>query len=196
MNTKNILLGVVALALGGVAFGQQVSYDSAGLLGKRRVDLGFSYVDLNKSAIDAYGTGAFVNVPVCKNADVTVGYAYNWAEAHSEVDVHAVSTDLTTYFKQGNYKPYATLSLGYVWPDSDDRFVWAARAGVEVALDSKAAVSFSAGYDDDFRNENEGAWDAAVGISYWVNRSTALVAEVSLLEGGSVGYTIGCSVRF
>ena len=197
MNTKNILLGVVALALGGVAFGQQVvSSDSAGLIGKRRVDLGFTYVDLNKSSTDAFGTGVYANIPVCKNADIGVGYAYNWAEAHSDVDMHTLSTDVTTYFKQGAAKPFASLSLGYIWPDRADRFVWGARAGVEVALDQKAAVSASVGYDDDFKSGDNGSWDGAVGLSYWVNATTALTAKISWIEYGDMSYTVGCSIKF
>lgn len=196
MNTKSILVAVAAIAFGGIAFGQQVSNDS-GLLGKRHFDLGFAYVDTNHSNTDAYSTGAFVNVPVSANIDVGAGYGYSWAEGNSANDVHSLGTSVTFFTKEGAYmKPFVSLGLDYVWPDNNDHFTWAADAGVEFAINSKLAVSVSGGFSDDFRGDIDGNWSGDLSANYWLTKSVAAVAAVSWIEGGHVGYTLGCSFRY
>src|SRR4051812_5553725 len=106
--TKNLIsvvsLGLATLIAGVTAHAQvnTAAPESSGLLGKRYVELGFGYADVNHTSFDVYGTGVNVNLPVASNVDVSVEYAYDWVK-HSSVDSNLLDAAVTTYFASGSF---------------------------------------------------------------------------------------------
>jgi hypothetical protein len=198
------LIAVIAAStISAVAFAQDTTVSTettatAGLLGSRYVAAGFGWTDINHSRIDAMSTGLTLNVPVTANVDVSLGYAYSWAEGAIDLG-HAAGATVTGYLVRGQYKPFASASLGYDWsPNSIDKDhgIWGADAGVEYALSDKFAVTASTGYTDDFGQHRDSQWDATVGASYNFTAKFVGTASVSYIEGGSFGYNAGIAYRF
>ena len=195
------LVAVLAASLLSVAaFAQSATVDteasSAGLLGKRYVEAGFSWTDINHSSVEAMGTGLDVNVPVNANFDVSLGYGYAWLEG-SEGLGHSANAAVTGYITRDENKPFARLNVGYDWAkyDSDHGF-WGAQVGIERAVNTKVSSTFSVGYGDDFGQHRVGAWDVALGGPYDITTKIVLSAEVAYIEGGSIGYSAGVAYRF
>lgn len=207
MNTIKTLVGVVvALAASVVAQAQTAPanpavVENSGLVGQRLVSLGLGYKDINNSRADSRLADLAVNLPVTSYLDVSVAYGYEWLEANSNVDSHVATVAATGYLTKGAFKPFATLGLGYVWPDSpvgrnNDRALYLARAGVEYQVCSKAAIALSGGVTDDFKNNDHASFDGAVTVNYWVTKQVAAIAKVSAIEGGNWSYSIGAGYKF
>jgi len=195
------LVAVLAASLLSVAaFAQNATVGTetaaAGLLGKRYVETGFSWTDINRSSVEAMSTGLDINVPVSANFDVSIGYGYSWLEG-AECLGHTANAAVTGYITRGDSKPFARLNVGYDWAkyDSDHGF-WGARVGIERAVNAKVSSTFSVGYGDDFGQHRVGAWDVAIGATYDLTSKIVLSAEVAYIECGSIGYSAGVAYRF
>ncbi|HLP02485.1 MAG TPA: hypothetical protein VK163_10720 [Opitutaceae bacterium] len=191
-------IGVAAFAQSSVSTETTAPVATAGLLGSRYIAAGFGWTDINHSGVDAMSTGLTLNVPVTANVDVSLGYAYSWAEGAIDLG-HAAGATVTGYVVRGNLKPFASASLGYDWsPNSIDKDhgIWGADAGVEYALSDSFAVNASTGYTDDFGQHRDSQWDATVGASYNFTSKLVGTASVSYIEGGSFGYAAGIAFRF
>jgi len=197
MNSIKILGVIAALAAGTSAFAQQAApATSAGLLGQRYASAEFGVININHFALDQFGAGVGVNLPLTANLDLGLGYAHTWVESFSDIDSDILSADLTSYFSQGAIKPFGTIALGYDWNDFDDGAIWAVRAGFEYDVNPSFSTAISVGYSDDFESGDASQWDVDVRAHYWVTRSVAAIATVSLIEHGNVGYSLGVAVRF
>ena len=173
---------------------------TAGLLGKRYVAAGFGWTDINNSSVEMMTTGLTVNVPVHTNFDVALNYGYYWLEGNVGL-AHELSADVTGYITRGQDKYFATATLGYDYFDNDrnlggDHGIWAATAGVERALNDKLALIVSGTYADDFGQHRDSEWKATLGANYNFTSSLVGTAEVSYIEGGSLGYVAGLAYRF
>ncbi len=191
---------IAASVLSVAAFAQTTAVDtetsSAGLIGKRYVDTGFSWVDINNSSVEGMDAGLAVNVPVNANFDVSLGYSYAWLEGAEELG-HTVNAAVTGYITRGENKPFARLNVGYDWAKFDsDHGIWGAAVGIERAVNSKLSSTLSVGYGDDFGQHRQGAWNVALGATYNVTSKIVVSAEVAYIELGSLGYTAGVAYRF
>lgn len=197
------LVALVAASLLSVAaFAQSATVEpqtaSAGLIGKRYIGTGFGWTDINHSSVEGLGAGIDVNVPVNANFDLTASYAYSWVEGVIGVG-HTASVAATGYITRGDDKYFAALSTGYAWIENlfdKDHMVWGAEVGIERAVNEKVSSTFSVGYDDDFGQHRDSAWDVTVGATYNFSAKLVGTAEVSLIEGGSIGYLAGVAYRF
>lgn len=191
------LLSVAALAQSTTAETETVT---AGLLGNRYVAAGFGWTDINHSTVEAMDAGLTVNVPVLANVDLSLGYSYGWLEGDIGL-AHELNTAVTGYITRGQDKYFASAVLGYDWIDNDrniggDHAVWGAEAGVERAVNDKVSVTLSAGYADDFGQHRDSLWNGTIGATYNFTAKVVGAASVSLIEGGSIGYTAGVAYRF
>jgi hypothetical protein len=199
MKSLPLIGAIAALAAGASSFAQSApatTASSAGLLGQRYASVAFSAVDLNRLPFDQFGTTAGVNLPLTSSLDLGVSYTHSWIESFSDVDSDVLAADLTTYFSSGAIKPFGTFALAYDWNNFDDGMLWGVRAGFEYDVSSRLSTSISAGYVDDFDDGDNSQWDGAVRANYWVTRSVAAVATVSLIEQGNVAYSLGATIRF
>lgn len=189
---------LAASLLSVAAFAQDAAPASAGLLGQRYVDTGFSWVDINHSSVEGMSYGLSVNLPVNSNFDVAAYYGYSWTEGAFEIG-HSAGVAVTAYTAYNDYKPFATLSTGYNWMNNDldgDHGVWGVEVGVERTITAKIAATVSVGYDDDFGQHRDGAWDVTLGGTYNITDKLVAEADIALIEGGSIGYGLGVAYRF
>ncbi|MDX2185340.1 MAG: hypothetical protein SFV32_00265 [Opitutaceae bacterium] len=198
--TKKMILGLAILA-GTVSYAQQpqqqpVAEQTYGLLGQRYVQVGFAAVDVNHSSIDTYGAGVAINTPVAPNIDVSLAYAYQWVESDSDTNGQALDLGVTYYLTEGQFKPFGTVTLGYVWPDLGDELTWGAVAGFEYVASKQLSVQVAGAYEDNFKKHNDGDFSAIVSANYWVNEQFAVTPAVSLIERGHVGYALAATFRF
>jgi hypothetical protein len=203
MNHTKKLIGIVAVSFASLIAGltsraQEAATTpaSSGLLGKRYVEAGFSFIDVNHTGTDVYGTGVNANLPITSNIDLGVSYDYGWVEGHSSFDSHLLDVAATTYFAQGAFKPFGSVSLGYNWVDGYNRSVWGVAGGVEFEVNSKVSVTGSVGYDDDFKKGDNSSWNGAVSGHYWLTKDIAASATIALIEGGDVGYGVSVLWKF
>jgi hypothetical protein len=200
---KNLVSTLAALAAGTTLFAQTEPTvpvtDDAGVLGHRYVEAGFGFIDVNKSSVDAFGTGLTVNLPVAPSIDVSMDYLYSWAEGHrSEFDAHDLSVSGTYWIQaEQNLKTFARVSLGYNWNDYDDSATWGAEFGAQYTIRPNIAVTISGGYDDDFDKGNDsGSFNGTVTGHYWFTKQVAAFASASWIEGGNFGFAGGVTVKF
>lgn len=201
---KNIIAALFALAAAAGLHAQQTqapaatTTESAGLLGKRWVTTEFNYYAINHSHKDVYGLGTTFNSPVTTGLDAHASYEYTWTAGTPRNHLTQADVGFTAYLDRGVFRPFVTGNLGYIWPQSDDRFVWDGAVGVEYALCSKAFATAAIGYSDDFRRNNgdEGSFAGRLGLGYWVTRDIAVTASVTQEEQGSRGFTVGAAWRF
>lgn len=195
---------LTASILSVAAFAQSATVETesatAGLLGKRFVGVGFGWLDVNHSSVEAMSTGLEFNLPVHTNIDLGLGYGYTWLEGAEEIG-HTLGASVTGYFTRAENKPYARLSIGQFWGNDDwyydaDYAIWGAEVGVERAVTDKLSLTFSVSYNDDFENGDNGSWSTALGGTYNLTDALVATADVSWLEYGSVGYTAGLAFRF
>jgi len=202
------LAGVCAAILAGsTVFAQQApapaveTTASSGLLGQRYVEAGFGVTDVNHFGLDLYSAGVGVNLPVASSFDVGFAYAYSWLESFSDVDAHTIAASVTEFVDVGavsGLKAFGTATLGYQWFDNDDEETfWGVDLGVEYSLNSKVSASASIGYVDNFHGpSDDGSWDGTVRANYWLTDSVVANVAVSLVEGGTVVYGAGASLKF
>jgi hypothetical protein len=174
---------------------------SAGLLGFRYAEANVGIVDLNHTDVSLYGIGGTVNLPVAPNFDVSLDYAYSWTNHNTSFHANAISATGIYYVETAaGVKAFGGLSLGYDWSrwygSNDDRATWGAVAGLEYQVTQQFVLTVSAGYDDDFKSGDNSSFDGTVAGHYWITKQIALSAEVSLIEGGNVGYAVGATFRF
>jgi opacity protein-like surface antigen len=200
---KKILIAVAVFAAASAVHAQQspaaAQQESAGLLGKRTANLGFSYTDVKRSSVDAYGAATMINLPVSEGLDISASYDYGWVESQGSSHAHGLGLSATSYTTWGAVKPYIMGGLGYVWPHKlieDNRLVYATSAGLEVNACSKAALDFSVGYQADFKQGDNSTFSATVGTNIWLTKEVAALASVSLLSRGHMQYSIGVAYRF
>lgn len=188
---------LAALATATLSFAQAEA-PNAGLLGKRYVETGFSYLDFNHSSTEVYGLDVSANFPVLANVDVGVGYVYDWEGGNSDINGHAIAAAATGYQAFGSLNGFATVGLGYDWNDqiSEETF-WFADVGIEHSLSSTVSLLASAGYSDDFDGpSNDGLWDGTLRGNYWVTEAISTNVSVSLIEGGHIGSRVGVVFTF
>ncbi len=195
---------LTASLLSVAAFAQSATVETesatAGLLGKRYVGAGFGWTDINRSSVEAMGTGLELNLPVHPNFDIGVNYGYSWLEGAEEIG-HTLGASVTGYLTRAENKPYARLSLGQFWGNDDwyndsDFGIWSAEVGVERAVTDKLSLTFGVSYADNFEKGDNGSWSTALGGTYNLTDSLVATAEVAWIEYGSVGYTAGLAFRF
>lgn len=197
-----LVAAIAASLIAGSAFAQnavETETVTAGLLGKRYVDTGLGWVDINHSSVEGMSFGLDVNVPVNTNFDVSLGYGYSWLEGAVEIG-HRADVAVTGYITRGENKPFATLSTGYTWGNAGngvgDYGVWGVEVGVERAVTEKLSSTLSAGYSDDYGQHRDSLWNVTLGGTYNITASVVAQAAVSYLERGSVGYVLGVAYRF
>lgn len=201
--TKNLIsvasAGLVVLLSGVTTRAQEnvtTANESSSLLGKRYVEAGFAFVDVNHTHTDAYGSGLDVNVPVTANIDVNLAYTYSWVEGNSNLHGNLVDAAVTTYFASGNLKPFGSLSLGYDWVRNFDRSVWGVEGGLEYDLNPTWSFTGSVAYDDDFKKGDNSSWTGTGAAHYWVTKDVAITGSIGWIEGGDVAYAISALWKF
>jgi hypothetical protein len=197
------LVAVIAASLLAVgAFAQSATVESqsasAGLIGKRYVDAGFGWIDIRHGSEDLFGAGLSVNVPVHANFDVSLDYSHSYITNWTNLSDY-LGTSITGYVPRGDSKYFARVALGYSWAQSwasSDHAVWGTDVGIERAVNDKVSATFSVGYDDDFGQHRDGLWDVSVGGTYAFTSKIVGTAEISYIEYGDVGYSLGMAYRF
>ena len=204
---KKLISALVAVVAVSAAVAQQIpapTQEGPGLIGKSVAALGFSYTDVRHTSNDAYAATISVNAPATSNLDISTSYTYDWQEAHASNDIHTLRTSAVLYYVQGNIKPFAKVTIGYMKPDYADnsafgsRLIWGGDVGFETALCSKAALTVSGGYEDDFKSHTDKmvGFKGNVGTNYWLTKDLVATAGISLLERGHVSFGLGLGMRF
>lgn len=195
--TKKIILGL-ALVAGSVSYAQNAAATEEvyGLLGQRYAQAGFAAFDINHSSANVYAAGLVVNSPVTKNIDVSLAYTNAWVEGQSEVNGHALDLGATYFLTEGQFKPFGTVTLGYVWPDLGDELTWSGDAGVEYVFNKNFSAQLFGSYEDNFKKHNEGEFSGTVSANYWVNEKFGAGLATTLLEQGDLRYTATVAFKF
>lgn len=174
-----------------------VEPSSPGLIGKRYVAAGFAYTDVKHSTTDAYTVATAVNVPTTSFLDLTASYGHGWVEGNGKNNVESLDLGATAYCQIANVKPFASASLGYIWPKYiSSRFTYGFDAGAEIAVFEKTSVTVSGGYQDTFKKGNVGTWDGTVAVNYWATKDIVLGVTFSLIEKGDTLYGATVGYRF
>lgn len=200
MKTSSLCAALVAaLSLGSLASAQSTAPGrGASLLGARTAELGFGYVDVNASSVDAFAGNLSLNLPVATGVDLTASYTHSWVEGHGNLNAELLDVGVVGYRDLGAVTAFGQLTLGYDWAEYGwaDDFVWGVRAGAEYSPTQTVTLIGSVGYDDGFDSSTEGAFDGTVRINYRASDKLVPYLSATWLEGGSIGASIGVAYRF
>lgn len=200
MKTSIKLLAVAALAAGANLFAQTqpaAAATNAGLLGQRYAEATVGYLDVNKSGTNIWGLGAAVNVPVNSYLDATLSWAHAEAEGSGNGQVAGLAGSVTGYMPLETGKTFGTFTLGYDWivPGKDD-WSYSVEGGYEYPVCDKFAARVSVGYSSDFHQNTNESWDGTLKGIYQFSEKLSGTAAVSFIDGGHIGYTVGCVFKF
>jgi hypothetical protein len=224
------VVAVASVALAGTALAQTVPSsgvsvrENPGVLGRSYTDLHFGYENYNHSGGDAYNAGISGNAPVTKNLDVGLGYDYYWennnpgpiAGTSYDAHYHQLATNANYYIPMNGVKPFIGAAIGYQWARADfsspfsssrpvrfseDEWVWAGTAGVEIPMGTWA-ITPRISYSDTMSSNSYGAWHYGAEAHHWFTEKVGGYLDATFHDPRhgagpeSWTYTAGMRLRF
>lgn len=201
-----ILAGAVALGFASAAFAGEgpapVSTDR-GLLGQNHVSLGYSFLDLQGTDIDAHGIDLSIHQNVREGVDTLVEYNYLRSESFpgGRVSQNSLVAGGRVYTAFHGFKPYAEAGLGWTWLRapfgfSDDSFAYFAGVGAEFQVSPDVTVTPFVRYLDATADSFEHEWDYGIRANWWVTEKVGLTGAVVRDNARNMEYNLGVNYRF
>lgn len=193
---SSIALGLaVACAL--PAFAQDETPLASGLLGKRYVEASFIVTDTQNMTETGYGLGTAFNMPLGANLDAGASFAHNWAGDDSANEFQDLAAHLTAYQVCGDFRPFATATLGYQWWQTSNDLWYQLEAGSEYLVTERLSLSAQVSWAEFIAADwNGGQWGAGSRANYWLTKNWAASALVAYTEGGTWTYSAGVVFQF
>ena len=202
--TKKTIIALGALAIAGATYAQTTTSETApaGLLGQRYAQIEFGAADISDYSKNQYGLGVGANLPLSANLDLSAGYGYSWIRGVGHVN--GLSSSVTAYTSFGGAKPFVGGGVGYSWTrwsgGKDNQVNWGLTAGVEIPV-GVVTITPRIVYSDDFEDSYASSQQLSyeVEANYWLNRSTAIFAEVGYVDfkhASDHAVTYGAGARF
>jgi opacity protein-like surface antigen len=180
--------------------------DRSGQLGQSYVKLGYSYMDVRDSDVNANAFNFAINQNVREGVDTLLEYDYLRTENLGGLG-HATEHDLRlgargfVPLSGGIAKPYGEAGIGWAWTKvptigRDNSFTWFAGAGVE--LEAMSNLSFTPfvryNYAVDFSPKH--TLDYGVKGNYWFSERAGLELKVTRDNSRDMTYGAGFNIRY
>lgn len=180
------------------AFAQDAAPTDSGLLGKRYVEASFIVTDTQHVSETGYGLGASVNMPITSNVDAGVLFTHNWSEGGDKAnEFQDLAGHVTVYQVCGDFRPFATATLGYQWWATSNDPWYQLDVGSEYLVTERLSVSAQVSWSEFLAgNWNGGEWGAGGRAHYWLTKNLATSATAAYTEGGTWTYRLGVVFQF
>ncbi len=174
---------------------------SRGLLGQNYAHLGYNYVDIHHSGVDANSYDFDLNQGIREGVDTLLEYNYTRSEPFlgGHASWQSILAGARAYSRFNGVKPYAEAGLGWAWASApvfgnDNSFAWFAGVGVECTVAPDVTVTPFIRYSDATGIDDSDSWDYGVKGNYWINPTVAISGTVSINNDSD--WTFGAGVNF
>lgn len=196
--TQSSLTLALATACVSSAFAQVATPANSGLLGKRYVEASFIVTDTQNMSQTGYGLGTAVNLPLTSKLDAGASLTHNWAEGGDRAnEFQDLAAYITIYEKFGDFRPFATATLGYQWWQTSNDPWYQLEAGSEYLVTERFSLSAQVSWAEFLAADwNSGQWGAGGRANYWLTQTVATSAALAYTESGTWTYTLGVLFKF
>jgi len=180
-----------------------VSSNTHGVLGQNLANLGFSYVDIHNSSVNAMAYNLTLNQGIQTGIDTLFEYNYLRSEdtGVGRVSEHKVNFGGRAYTNYQGFKPFVDGGIGWVWEKaplglSDNSFLLFASVGAEFQATPDLTITPAVRYWYATRNSIGDVWEFSVKANYWLTEKLALTAKISRDDDQTMEYGLGINFRF
>jgi hypothetical protein len=209
MKNVRLITSLVAIAALGLTARAQTmvptsSFDSrsAGLVGQTWGGASYSWIDLDRSGIDASAITLNLNQNSGENLDTLFEYEYIRSDrfAGTRLTQHSLLLGARAFVPNTTFKPFAEGGVGWMWQrvrgGRDDSWAWMAGAGVELEFSPAFAAAPYVRYEDAPDLPGSGTWNYGVRGNFWVSERYAVTGAVERDDDRNMGYTVGFAFRY
>jgi hypothetical protein len=179
------------------------SATAVGLLGQTYAGLSYSYVNLDRSPVNAASYGFEYNQPLNTGFDAV--FNCGWTQSGPVAGDRAHEQSLTAALRafsvsQSWGKPYLEAGFGYdgtkVAGGKDHSLEWIAAAGIEFQVAPSVTVTPFVRYTRTGGYSDKNTVDYGVKANYWFTRQWAVTGALSRNDNQDMSYRLGFNVRF
>ena len=174
-----------------------------GLLGQTYAGVSYSYVNLDKSPVNADDYAFEFNQALNPGLDALFHYDFTQAGLHlgDRANDQSLGGALRLFnAAQAWGKPYVEAGVGYEWTRTmgvrDDSFTWEGAAGIEFQAAPALTVTPYIKYEEAHDLAVGGLWKYGVRGNYWVDNQWAVTVGLEGNGNQDMKYTVGTSFRF
>jgi hypothetical protein len=188
--TKKIILALATAAAGVLHADVSATSDSsAGTLGQRYGELGFTDQNISHISNQFTSLSFGINYPITQHIDLGGSYSYGWLQNNYRQRSSVFDTGATIYTTYAGVKPFASFNLGYerdrltetgFYPYATNYGVWGLGVGVEIPVNPTVAITPFISYQDDLQDSarSSQAYDFGAEVNYWFKQDWAAFADV------------------
>lgn len=174
-----------------------------GVLGQNVANLGFSYVDIDDSKVDATAFNLTLNQALRTGVDTVFEYNYLRSEntGLGRITEQKVNFGGRAYTNYNGFKPFVDGGIGWAWLKaplglSENSFLVFASVGAEFQATPELTITPSVRYWYATKKSVDDTWDFGVKANYWLSEKIALTGKVSMDDDQNIEYGIGFSYRY
>jgi|GEM_PF-518125 len=179
-----------------------VATGSHGVLGHNLAELGFSYIDIDDSSVDASAMNLTLNQGIRTGLDTLFEYSYLRSEntGVGRVSQQQLNIGGRAYTNYNGMKPFVDGGIGWAWFKAPgnyrfDSFVVFASVGAEIQATTDLTITPSVRYSYMTRDSDD-KWDFGVKANYWLTEKLALTGKISMDDDQTMEYGLGVNFRF
>ena len=176
---------------------------SRGVLGHDLAALGFSYVDIGHSSVNATALNLTLNQGLRTGVDTLFEYNYLRSEdtGIGRISEQKVNFGGRAYTNYNGFKPFVDGGIGWVWQNAplglgEDSFLLFASVGAEFQVTPDLTITPAVRYWYATKNSLGDVWEYSVKANYWFSEKIALTAKISLDNNNTAEYGLGINYRF
>ncbi len=174
-----------------------------GVLGQNLANLGFSYVDLHNSSVNAMAYNLTLNQSIQTGIDTLFEYNYLRSEDTGAGRLIEQKVDFggRAYTNFNGFKPFVDGGIGWFWQKKplaikDNSFLLFASVGAEFQAAPDLTITPAVRYWCTTKNSANDVWEFSVKANYWVTEKLAITAKISRDDNQNMGYGLGLNFRF
>ena len=179
------------------------STGSRGVLGHDLAALGFSYVDIDGSSVDATAFNLTLNQGLRTGVDTLFEYNYLRSEntGIGRISEQKVNFGGRAYTNYHGFKPFVDGGLGWVWQKaplglSDNSFLEFGSVGAEFQATPDLTITPAVRYWYATKNSVDDTWEFSVKANYWVTEKLAVTGKLGMDDDQNMEYGVGLNFRF
>jgi opacity protein-like surface antigen len=180
-----------------------VDAGSRGVLGHNLANLGFSYVDIDDSSIDAMAYNLTLNQGLRTGVDTLFEYNYLRSEntGVGRISEHKVNFGGRAYTNYNGFKPFVDGGIGWAWLKaplglSESSFIVFASVGAEFQACPDVTITPAVRYWYAANSSVDNVWEFSVKANYWVTEKLAITAKLGIDDDQNSEYGLGVNFRF
>ena len=180
-----------------------VDSGSRGVLGHDLAALGFSYVDVGHSSVNAEAFNLTLNQGIRTGVDTLFEYNYQRSEntAVGRFSEDRVNFGGRAYTNYNGFKPFVDGGIGWVWEKaplglSMNSFLAFASVGAEFQATPDITITPAVRYWYATKNSIGDVWEYSVRANYWLTEKIALTAKIGIDNDDTKEYGLGVNFRF